>query len=465
MRLMNLAVTVAAGMACTAAAMADVDLVLESTQDVALLCDSTNNPTFYIGNNPAAVCLVGDNLFVGGYNNTLTPAPGQVVKIETIFGTRGFRTIPATQGNLNAFRGFYGATYDWGAGHKGLVLSYDSGAVGTAGAFKLFDIDTQLNPILTLASPGGVSPRGGAEPAFDYGFDGQGFDLTGDGVKDGPVLAVLDFSSYGTCADGVARQAKGPLGVRVETLQSGTNRVYDGCMLDGLNLPVSPIVNTVDESGNRIQGTIWRDISIDPRNGTVAVRASNDLVIATRNSNNATATLKVLDLSPGTADNPDPYAFQFMQRCEILWGLDGADGAIVYNDYSAAGTDAATWTKFVNTDGTPAAVHLKNADGSSFVGSPSTGGVFDYSWDPVAKRLAISDFTNRKVYIFGLPQPPACGPCYADYNQDGGVDGSDVAAFFTDWEGSSGCSDTNEDGGIDGGDVETFFSQWSNGGC
>lgn len=58
---------------------------------------------------------------------------------------------------------------------------------------------------------------------------------------------------------------------------------------------------------------------------------------------------------------------------------------------------------------------------------------------------------------------PPCPICPADYNQDGGVDGGDVEAFFTDWEASTGCADTNQDGGVDGGDVEAFFNAWEGG--
>ena len=56
-------------------------------------------------------------------------------------------------------------------------------------------------------------------------------------------------------------------------------------------------------------------------------------------------------------------------------------------------------------------------------------------------------------------------PCPADYNSDGGVDGSDVEAFFADWEAGEVRADVNLDGGIDGADVETFFAAWQNGGC
>jgi hypothetical protein len=62
----------------------------------------------------------------------------------------------------------------------------------------------------------------------------------------------------------------------------------------------------------------------------------------------------------------------------------------------------------------------------------------------------------------GSCPPPACG---ADYNADGGVDGSDLEAFFSEWADSAGCSDVNQDGGVDGSDVESFITAWERGGC
>ncbi len=55
--------------------------------------------------------------------------------------------------------------------------------------------------------------------------------------------------------------------------------------------------------------------------------------------------------------------------------------------------------------------------------------------------------------------------CYADFNQDGGIDGSDVDAFFAAWEAGGAGADVNQDGGVDGPDVEMFFAQWEAGGC
>ncbi|MBX3409916.1 MAG: PQQ-dependent sugar dehydrogenase [Phycisphaeraceae bacterium] len=56
-------------------------------------------------------------------------------------------------------------------------------------------------------------------------------------------------------------------------------------------------------------------------------------------------------------------------------------------------------------------------------------------------------------------------PCIADFNQDGGVDGQDVEAFFVLWELGESGADVNQDGGVDGNDVETFFIAWESGEC
>lgn len=55
--------------------------------------------------------------------------------------------------------------------------------------------------------------------------------------------------------------------------------------------------------------------------------------------------------------------------------------------------------------------------------------------------------------------------CPADFNEDGGIDGADVTAFFDAWSQSESGADVNADGGVDGADVETFFRAWENGGC
>ncbi|MCX5689215.1 MAG: immunoglobulin domain-containing protein [Planctomycetota bacterium] len=59
----------------------------------------------------------------------------------------------------------------------------------------------------------------------------------------------------------------------------------------------------------------------------------------------------------------------------------------------------------------------------------------------------------------------ACLACPADFNLDGGVDGSDVTEFFGTWDSGSCDADVNADGGVDGSDVDSFFNAWVSGGC
>lgn len=73
-------------------------------------------------------------------------------------------------------------------------------------------------------------------------------------------------------------------------------------------------------------------------------------------------------------------------------------------------------------------------------------------------------FSVRGGFWEGLAAGIEC-PCAADYNRDGGIDGTDVASFFDDWEGGASCADVNQDGGIDGTDMEVFFALWEAGGC
>ena len=69
------------------------------------------------------------------------------------------------------------------------------------------------------------------------------------------------------------------------------------------------------------------------------------------------------------------------------------------------------------------------------------------------------------VVDIGALERSASPLCPADFNQDGGVDGADVDAFFAAWENGLPEADTNLDGGVDGSDIDTFFVAWEAGGC
>ena len=73
-------------------------------------------------------------------------------------------------------------------------------------------------------------------------------------------------------------------------------------------------------------------------------------------------------------------------------------------------------------------------------------------------------FVVGSIDIPGTPVSP-CAACPADYDDNGGVDGGDLAAFFTDFEAGEGCADVDGNGGVDGGDLAMFFSLFEAGGC
>lgn len=65
--------------------------------------------------------------------------------------------------------------------------------------------------------------------------------------------------------------------------------------------------------------------------------------------------------------------------------------------------------------------------------------------------------TTGNSTLPGTPSPV----CFADINNDGGVDSDDVIAFFSAWDASS--MDYTGDGGTDGDDIIAFFGDWDSG--
>ncbi|MBS0197345.1 MAG: hypothetical protein JSR77_11360 [Planctomycetes bacterium] len=80
-------------------------------------------------------------------------------------------------------------------------------------------------------------------------------------------------------------------------------------------------------------------------------------------------------------------------------------------------------------------------------------------------RCAISNACGNVYSTAATLMICACLDCPADFNQDGGIDGVDVSAFFDRWQIGHCDTDVNSDGGVDGADVSSFFAVWEAGGC
>ncbi len=101
---------------------------------------------------------------------------------------------------------------------------------------------------------------------------------------------------------------------------------------------------------------------------------------------------------------------------------------------------------------------------------PRRGSLFDGRPSPNTFRVAVSasnwDPSVMTAQSFTwVPDGEAIGEdnCPADINDDYGVDGDDVIAFFELWDANNIDADINQDGGVDGDDVIRFFELWDSG--
>lgn len=100
------------------------------------------------------------------------------------------------------------------------------------------------------------------------------------------------------------------------------------------------------------------------------------------------------------------------------------------------------------------------------LGSPATGwqslSINGISYDG---KMVVGEGTSPSgktegwyAYIDSIPHGP-------DFDDNGGVNGEDIGAFFSVWEAGDTKADLNGDGGIDATDIDTFFMMWESGAC
>lgn len=116
-------------------------------------------------------------------------------------------------------------------------------------------------------------------------------------------------------------------------------------------------------------------------------------------------------------------------------------------------------------------------------GNYQTGAVLDFA-DAVASSSSVSASALITLSIetpsgtFTATAPPptgsfdiawftffVCAPCVGNFDNTGGVNAADIAAYFAAYEEGLLCADADRDGGITGNDVAAFFRAFENGGC
>lgn len=325
-----------------AAAHAQVSLVLVADVDVSGVTG--------IGNNPSAVAWNGIDAWIGGYNTTLAAADTGIAKVSNVLTAPTFGTVFGTF-STNSNRGMTALTVSG----TSLFASLDNGA-GNANTVRAFNTGTE-SLIWRVGDNGGAgnTTLRGQGVAIDPGFSGSA-----------PSAGNLSFLSLG--------------GGRRITLNAATGAyIYSqsgGPAPNGLILSAS--------------STTWRDLEFDPSNGDMYARESNRVFKATRTGDNAITGYAQIG-TQATATTVDNERLAFI--------TSPAFGKfIIYNDRTAVsgGQVFANVIKAIDTAGTALTINL-----GTF--APSTGvGAYDFSFDSGTQTLAVTDFTNRRLYILGV---------------------------------------------------------------
>jgi hypothetical protein len=427
----------AAVSAGTCLGQASTTLYLVKAENFDQLCSPESSPgvpslnnAYWIGHNPTAIAYGKGNLYIGGMLNgsslpldgadvdadgnttEITPFNISIVRVNSILTTPSFSPIPGSRYSVAANGlGFTGLDYaaNQGTTVRGLVACYDTNGGGT-NLISRYNVDTGVVTIVAPAPSLFTGFRAGScGPAWDFGPTGNGVDYAPsgalDGVPDGPAVAAVEFWSFG------------PYGTDPSTLNAGF-----GATLYEVGFNNGPRFCPDTESQR-----LWRDLSIDRRNGNIAVRADNTLLFFTRNTNGTTTRV---DLAP-----TDPTTERFVtavgsfinnQHVSIMTGYDpaGVGDLMVWNDRPSAsvGQPFSSVVRFNKTNRANAAdsgavvtATFLNPDGSPASFAPGTG-LYDFFWDDATNILFICDAANRNVYLVSAEQPRACctpiGACF-----------------------------------------------------
>ena len=340
----------------------------------------------------------------------------------------------------NGTRNVSGIDLDRATGR--LLVSFD-GRGNHAGKIRVYDVSTQINPILVAPTPNNaffsLTNAGIAGAAWDRGPTGAGlsysvFPFPGAGTAPasagvspyseaspltgtGPVIAYLPVFAGGAAQFGPVGLAPGLLdytannGILVNNgsgSPSATTAPQFVYTAGDNNVGFNPQNNgpRITDSG---ANTVYRDIDIHSANGTVVARANNDLIVAYRSTDGTVAAGQKFRI-PGTAS-----VSSVCQNVRILEGFPGGD-LVAWNDRGGSSPGNLGAVRFNRLDPAnptvqpPAvAVNWLNPDGTPFTVTAATK-VWDFGYDAASGRFAMVDFDTRRVYIFTTtpPGPSAC---------------------------------------------------------
>jgi len=465
------------------------------------------------GANPAAGLTLSGNILYG------TTQKGGSSNLGTVF------SIPVTGGTpttLVSFNGANGAEPYAGLIQLGNILFGTTQAGGTNNLGTVFSVSLTGGQVTTLASfnrTNGANPRsrmilsgnslygttqyGGASGNSGLGW-GTVFSVP---ISGGPVSTLVTFNGangaipqsgltlsgntlYGTTSGGGANNLGTVFAVPVTGGTITTLTTFSGANganpIAGLTFLGSTLYGTTINGGPGNLGTVF----------AVSFTGGTPITLATFNSINGSKPLAGLTLSGNTlygttrdgGNSNNGTIFALAIPCTALSILSHPataascpSSAATFSVAASGTTPAYQWqwqpagpstawaalTNGINTNNQATPTFNVSGAATPTVNISSISGVGG-NFRCIVTNACGSVTSNVATLTVLNPSDPACiicPTCSADYNQDGGVTGDDVAAFFNDYEAGTGCADTNVDGGITGDDIAAFFVAFEAGGC
>ncbi|MDX2147509.1 MAG: hypothetical protein SFZ23_08290 [Planctomycetota bacterium] len=334
------------------AAQAQLNLTLVANID---LIDLTGNAASdkYIGTSPAAVAWNGSEAYIAGWNNFGSSPRTALARVSNVFGTPSFS---------NAF-----------------------GVINSASGRGYLDITRKGNNVYAAYENGGGQATNGI-----YGYDVSG------GL---PPTNFANFLNSGYRASGIDVDSRTG-DIVSSSVATGLRQfvLNDDASLTAIYGPIAPatagysILPTTDANTN------WRDVQIDDATGDVYYRKQNDVWVSRRTGDNAGSVLSVLvDMAAGD---------QSGQAIEILRGT--ADGDFIIFNSRTGGNPGQTFAsnfRVATMNGTLTTANFIGFDPSA--ANPGGNGWYDYDYDAASRTLAVTDFGNKRLYIFAVPTPGA----------------------------------------------------------
>lgn len=322
-----------------------------------------------IGTNVSGVAWNGNKLYIAGFNGGSTALNTGLMEVTSPLGTPGFSSRFGTQTGTIGGRGHSGLAINGNV----LAVGYDSGSTNsTSNGYSAYDItgNTQTWNRNTL--------RGFTGPGFDPGFNAGG---TAQGV------------AYGNTGSG--RRGVMNVGTGADIIALGGGMIW----------------NNGPTGASPAPGSNTRDMVFDPATGDIYGRAANAIVKGVRNGDNSLSNPNGTAIFVNYAGNQVNASNTNQQNLAFMGlGLSLGGNFLVFNDRPVTGTtDFATGVKVIDTNGVAKTAVFQTQSFNPFTATSGTG-AFDFSYDAATRTLAVSDFSNSRVYIFDVvPTPGTAG--------------------------------------------------------